>query len=83
VYVVIRFWKPYIETGYTTLIHGLIHILYYIRITIIFYTIIIMTLRHGRFIRCCSSGARGGGGGGGEGGVEEEEEEEEEEEVRL
>jgi hypothetical protein len=44
VYVVIRFWKPYTETGYTILIHGLIHILHYIRITIIYYTIIIMTI---------------------------------------
>jgi hypothetical protein len=42
VYVVIRFWKPYTETGYNILIHGLIHILYYIRVIIIFYTISIM-----------------------------------------
>jgi hypothetical protein len=43
VYVVIRFWEPYTETGYTILIHGLIHILDYIRITILCYANIVMT----------------------------------------
>jgi hypothetical protein len=66
VYVVIRFWKLYTETGYTILIHGLIHILYYNRITIIYYTIIIMTGLspcvgvHGRHLCICevSSGLK-------------------------
>jgi Chromo (CHRromatin Organisation MOdifier) domain len=43
VYVVIRFWEPYTETGYTILIHGLIHRLDYIRITILCYANIVMT----------------------------------------
>jgi hypothetical protein len=38
--------------GYTILIHGLIHILFYIRITIIYYTIIIMThIFRGQFLK--------------------------------
>jgi hypothetical protein len=45
VYVVIRFWEPYTETGYTILIHGLIHILDYIRITILCYANIVMTAK--------------------------------------
>jgi hypothetical protein len=32
------------NTGYTILIHGLIHILYYIRVTILCYASIVMTL---------------------------------------
>jgi hypothetical protein len=46
-YVVIRFWKPYTETGYTILIHGLIYILYYIRIIILCYANIVMTDDYG------------------------------------
>jgi hypothetical protein len=42
-YVVIRFWEPYNSTGYTILIHGLIHILHYIRITISCYADIVVT----------------------------------------
>jgi hypothetical protein len=44
VYVVIRFWEPYTETGYTILIHGLIHRLDYIRITALSYANIVMTI---------------------------------------
>jgi hypothetical protein len=36
--LLIRFWKPYTETDYTILIHGLTHILYYIRIIIKLFT---------------------------------------------
>jgi hypothetical protein len=42
VYVVIRFWEPYTDTGYTILIHGLIHGPDYIRITILCYSNIVM-----------------------------------------
>jgi hypothetical protein len=40
---VIRFWEPYTDTGYTILIHGLIHRLDYIRVTILCHANIIMT----------------------------------------
>jgi hypothetical protein len=43
-YVVMRFWEPYTNTGYTILIHGLIHTLDYIRITILCYANIVVTL---------------------------------------
>jgi hypothetical protein len=49
VYVVIRFWEPDTDTGYTILIHGLIHRLEYIRITILCHVNIVMTIfnKHG------------------------------------
>jgi hypothetical protein len=44
VFFVIRFWEPYADTGYTILIHGLIHRQEYIRITILCYANIVMTI---------------------------------------
>jgi hypothetical protein len=51
VYVVIRFWEPYTDTGYNILIHGLIHRLDYIRITILCYANIVMTPGLARVMR--------------------------------
>jgi hypothetical protein len=38
--VIIRFWEPYKYIGYNILIHGLMHILYYIYVSMLYYTIL-------------------------------------------
>jgi hypothetical protein len=45
-----RFWEPCTETGYTILIHGLIHRLDYIRITTLCSANIVMTCKLHDFI---------------------------------